>query len=365
MNVEIGNYCHFFLQVTHIYLNMHNSIQHRLRKLIEDQNKDDQHILAELNSIVRDLELREKSLVPAKNALDVFSAHVNDFGVSGQKIATGIEDLDLRVPLVQGEYVVIGGRPAMGKTHLLINLALNISANVPVLYCSFDLSEGLLIKRMVSALSGLSLNQLMQGSLNRLEMQLFESVKLEFEKRNLWISDQPTKSLQVLRERCKKHVEEDGVKVVFIDYIQLISSDRYRHNREMEMSYVSRELKAIAREYNVLLIASSQLSRMVETRGGDKRPILSDLRESGSIEQDADKVFFLYRPEYYGFQLDEDGNVTDGITELILAKNRSGSLERLHYARDAHYSRIVSISEHLERFSIDRERLNELGDTPF
>jgi replicative DNA helicase len=344
---------------------MHTSIQHRLRKIIEDQNKDDQHILADLTAIVREIELRERSFLPAKKAIDVFSAHVNDFGVAGETIKTGIEDFDERIPLFRGEYIVIGGRPAMGKTHLLMNLALNISTQVPVLYCSFDLSEGLLMKRMVAALSGISLNQLVMGSLNRLELKLIESVNAEFQGRKLWISDQRTNSLQILRERCKKHVEEDGVQVIFIDYIQLISSDRYRHNREMEMSYVSRELKAIAREFNVLIIASSQLSRMVETRGGDKRPILSDLRESGSIEQDADKVFFLYRPEYYGFMQDEDGNTTDGITELILAKNRSGSLERIQYARDSNYTRIISINDHLERFSIHPDRLGELGETPF
>ncbi len=344
---------------------MHTSIQHRLRKIIEDQNKDDQHILADLTAIVREIELREKSLLPAKKAIDIFSTHVNDYGVAGETLKTGIEDFDERIPMFRGEYVVIGGRPAMGKTHLLMNLALNISTQVPVLYCSFDLSEGLLMKRMVAALSGISLNQLVMGSLNRLELKLIESVNAEFEERKLWISDQRTNSLQILRERCKKHAEDDGVQVIFIDYIQLISSDRYRHNREMEMSYVSRELKAIAREFNVLIIASSQLSRMVETRGGDKRPILSDLRESGSIEQDADKVFFLYRPEYYGFMQDEDGNTTDGITELILAKNRSGSLERIQYARDSNYMRIISINDHLERFSIHPNRLEELGETPF
>jgi len=344
---------------------MHTSIQHRLRKIIDDQNKDDQHILADLIAIVREIELREKSLLPAKKAIDIFSSHVNDYGVAGETIKTGIEDFDERIPLFRGEYIVIGGRPAMGKTHLLMNLALNMSTNVPVLYCSFDLSEGLLMKRMVAALSGISLNQLMMGSLNRLEQKLIESVNAEFQERRLWISDQGTNSLQILRERCKKHVDEDGVQVIFIDYIQLISSDRYRHNREMEMSYVSRELKAIAREFNVLIIASSQLSRMVETRGGDKRPILSDLRESGSIEQDADKVFFLYRPEYYGFMQDEDGNTTDGITELILAKNRSGSLERIQYARDGNYTRIISINDHLDRFSIHPDRLEELGETPF
>jgi replicative DNA helicase len=344
---------------------MHTSILHRLRKLSEDQNKDDQHILAELTALVTELQFRETSVLPSKKAVDIFNTHINDLGLADETIETGIADVDERIPLVRGEYVVIGGRPAMGKTHLLMNLALNISIKVPVLYCSFDLSEGLLMKRMVAALSGISLHQMMVGALNRLEVQLIESVKAEFQERKLWISDQRTNSLQVLRERCRKHVDEDGVKVIFIDYIQLISSDRYRHNREMEMSYVSRELKAIAKEFNVLIIASSQLSRMVETRGGDKRPILSDLRESGSIEQDADKVFFLYRPEYYGFMQDEDGNTTNGITELILAKNRSGALDRIQYARDANYTRIISIKDYLAKFSITPDRLEELNDTPF
>jgi len=132
---------------------MHTSIQHRLRKISEDQNKDDQHIIAELTSIVRDIEFREKSTLPSKKALDIFESHVNDIGMAGETIETGISDFDECIPLVRGEYVVIGGRPAMGKTHLLMNLALNMSTKVPVLYCSFDLSEGLLMKRMVAALS--------------------------------------------------------------------------------------------------------------------------------------------------------------------------------------------------------------------
>jgi replicative DNA helicase len=353
-----------FVQQTY-FSPMNHSIQHRLRKIIDDPHKDDQSILAELTSIVRDLEHQTTTLTQSKKAVDVFSEHVSDAGIQGEIISTGIDDFDSRVPLTRGEYVVIGARPAMGKTHLLMNLALNISANVPVLYCSLDVSESLLMKRMVSALSGISLHQLMARSLNRLEKQLIESVKTEFDKRQLWITDQRTNSLQLFRTRCKKHVEEFGVKVIFVDYIQLMGSDRYRHNREMEVSYVSRELKSIARELDVLVIASSQLSRMVENRGGDKRPILSDLRESGSIEQDADKVFFLYRPEYYGFVRDEDGNSQEGITELILAKNRSGSLEHIQYARDAHFSRIISINDHLATFSINHDRMWEIEGPPF
>jgi replicative DNA helicase len=136
----------------------------------------------------------------------------------------------------------------------------------------------------------------------------------------------------------------------------------------MEMSYVSRSLKTLAKENNALIIVSSQLSRSCEQRGGDKRPLLSDLRESGAIEQDADKVFFLYRPEYYGFIQDEEGNSTQGISELILAKNRSGYLDRFLFNRDEHFTRLMPFTGYLEEFRIGRSRMENFDtddDAPF
>jgi replicative DNA helicase len=134
-----------------------------------------------------------------------------------------------------------------------------------------------------------------------------------------------------LKTYCEKMVAEKGIRVIAIDYLQMLSSNRYRHNRELEVSYISRTLKKIAKDLNICMIVTSQLSRSVETRGGDKRPLLSDLRESGAIEQDADKVIFVYRPDYYGITTDEDGNTTKGQLELLMVKNRTGAIDRFYF----------------------------------
>jgi len=162
------------------------------------------------------------------------------------------------------------------------------------------------------------------------------------------------------------HIEKDGVQVIFVDYLQLLSAQRYRNHREMEVAYICRTLKQLARENNVLVIAASQLSRSVETRGGDKRPVLSDLRESGAIEQDADKVFFVYRPEYYGFTIDEMGNSNRGMCELIMAKNRSGHPYNFRFKWNDNFTRMMTLADHLDQFRIDHDRLEDLNNlNPF
>jgi replicative DNA helicase len=144
----------------------------------------------------------------------------------------------------------------------------------------------------------------------------------------------------------------------------MISSNKYRNNRELEISYISRELKNIAKDFNVCVIASSQLSRAVEQRGGDKKPMLADLRESGAIEQDADKVIFVYRPAYYGFVFDENGNNVEEITELILAKNRTGSLGVVKLLRDSNFTNYRNFDGFKNEFSFSKNRMEEL-DNPF
>ncbi|MBK6953811.1 MAG: DnaB-like helicase C-terminal domain-containing protein [Crocinitomicaceae bacterium] len=154
------------------------------------------------------------------------------------------------------------------------------------------------------------------------------------------------------------------MKIIVVDYLQLMGSHRNRYNRETEMSIISRALKNIARDLNVCVIAASQLSRSVETRGGDKRPYLSDLRESGAIEQDADKVIFLYRGNYYGLIEDENGMPTDGIAELIVAKNRSGTLDNIRMSIDSEFTRFTDLdSADLNRkFFFKNDRLNSLKE---
>jgi replicative DNA helicase len=144
----------------------------------------------------------------------------------------------------------------------------------------------------------------------------------------------------------------------------MMSSNKYRNSRELEISHISRELKNIAKDFNVCVIATSQLSRAVETRGGSKHPQLSDLRESGAIEQDADKVIFIYRPEYYGILCDEYGNNTAGLTEIILAKNRNGILGTVRLLRDANFTNYRDFDEYKNDFLFSKSRLDEI-EPPF
>ena len=166
----------------------------------------------------------------------------------------------------------------------------------------------------------------------RLEKHEWEQLNVKvkgLEKAPLYIDDTPSLSIFDLRAKARRLSSQHGIKLIIIDYLQLMTAGGSQKggNREQEISTISRNLKALAKELSVPVIALSQLSRAVETRGGSKRPLLSDLRESGAIEQDADMVIFLYRPEYYGFDQDEEGNSVKGVAEIIIAKHRNGALD--------------------------------------
>ena len=281
-------------------------------------------------------------------------------------IKTGLTAYDRALGgLFPGEFVVIGGRPAMGKSHFLVNIALNIAAEHEVLFYSLDLSAYMLTTKFISTLIGFHVNDFLYQKLDENQQKMVELSKIEIDLLKLRIVDRPIQSMNTFKALCKQHVEEYGLKVIIVDYLQLLSTNRYRNQRELEISYISRELKNIARELDVCVIASSQLSRSVETRGGDKRPILSDLRESGAIEQDADKVFFIYRPEYYDLNVNEMGERTRRKVELILAKNRSGGTDNIHLKVDPSYTTFVSDEELNGIFSFDENRLREIDETPF
>lgn len=281
-------------------------------------------------------------------------------------IPTGFKAYDRYLGgLFPGEYVVIGGRPAMGKSHFLVNLALNIAAEHGVLYYTLDLSAYMLTAKFISALTRFHVNDFLYQKLNENQQKIVELSKIEIDLLKLRIIDRQMQSMNAFKAMCKDHVQRFDVKVIIVDHLQLLSSNRYRNQRELEISYISRELKNIARELNVCVVASSQLSRSVETRGGDKRPILSDLRESGAIEQDADKVFFIYRPEYYDLNVDEMGESTRRKVELILAKNRSGGLENIHLKVDPLYTTFVSDEELNGVFSFNESRLKDIDESPF
>ncbi|MCY7357638.1 MAG: DnaB-like helicase C-terminal domain-containing protein, partial [Rudanella sp.] len=165
----------------------------------------------------------------------------------------------------------------------------------------------------------------------------------------IFIDDTPALSILELRAKCRRLKAQHDIQMVVIDYLQLMQGDNSKGgNREQEIASISRALKNLAKELNVPVIALSQLSRAVETRGGDKKPQLSDLRESGSIEQDADMVMFLYRPEYYNITQDEAGNSTAGIGEVIVAKNRSGSLDTIQLRFVSRFTKFCDLDTYFE-----------------
>lgn len=271
--------------------------------------------------------------------------------VTNVLIKSGFMSLDhLFAGFQLGELVVIGARPSMGKTQFMVNLALHFSDKFPVQYFTFDLSKSALTNRFISCETGISMQDLMLQEFTTLESEKLINCAKAFEQNKVFINDDIQESLTTFLSICIEMIKTKGVKVIMIDYLQLMSTNRHRGNREQEISLISRELKKLARNYHVCVIATSQLSRSVETRGGDKRPILSDLRESGAIEQDADKLIFLYRPEYYKITEDENGDTTIGLMEVIVAKNRIGKLGSVMLTVNENFT---SFSDSADNFAID------------
>ncbi len=234
----------------------------------------------------------------------------------------------------KSDLVIIAARPAMGKTAFVLSVLRNaaVDHNKPVAIFSLEMSSVQLVNRLISAEAELSSEKIKKGSLENYEWEQLVHKTAALSKAPLFVDDTPALSILELRAKCRKLKAQHDIQMIVIDYLQLMSGDTKGGggNREQEIASISRALKKIAKELDVPVIALSQLSRAVETRGGDKKPQLSDLRESGSIEQDADMVMFLYRPEYYGINEVEDENNqiinTNGMGEIIIAKHRNGSL---------------------------------------
>ena len=256
----------------------------------------------------------------------------NKTGITG--IPSGFSGLDaLTSGWQKSDLVIIAARPGMGKTAFTLSLVRNAAVmnNTPVALFSLEMSSVQLVSRLISAESELDATKINNGQLENYEWEQLKHKTSIISKAPIYIDDTPALSVSELRTKCRKLKVKHDIQMIVIDYLQLLTSNslfnKGAFNREQEISYISRSLKSLAKELEVPVITPSQLSRAVETRGGDKRPMLSDLRESGAIEQDADIVMFLYRPEYYGlFSEDNDFNIK-GITELIIAKHRNGPLD--------------------------------------
>ena len=245
---------------------------------------------------------------------DIDNARNQEGGVSG--VATGFTDLDrITGGFQRSDMIVLAARPGMGKTAFVLTMARNVSVefNIPIAVFSLEMSAVQLVQRLISAETEISSDKFRKGTLKPHEYtQLHERIG-KLSEAPLYIDDTPALSVFELRAKCRRLKSTAGIEMVVIDYLQLMTAGSTSGNREQEISTISRSIKSIAKELDIPIIALSQLSRMVETRGGDKRPILSDLRESGAIEQDADMVAFIYRAEYYGLTEHPDGIDTNGL----------------------------------------------------
>ena len=284
-------------------------------------------------------------------------------------VPTAVRDINLKLNGYQpSDLVIIAGRPAMGKTAYALSDALHQARlGYPVGIFSLEMSARQLTARLFANYAGIDSNKLAFGSLTQSEMDVAVSLRPSFNKLPLYIDDEPFLTLLSLKIKAKKWVRERKVKIIYIDYLQLISNNQKGRTRDQEISEISRTLKGLAKELDIPIIALSQLSRGVETRG-DKRPMLSDLRESGAIEQDADNVLFLYRPEYYGIPQWEDGSPTANEVEVIISKFRNGTTGGIITGCQLQYMRFFERGGQYNSFLHQENNLPKIdpkSNTPF
>ena len=280
------------------------------------------------NNFKRDSKLLHQVVQSALVELDNIRNNSDEL----QGVPSGIRTIDEKTGGWQkSDLIIVAGRPGMGKTSFVLSIARNaaLDANMPVALFSLEMSATQLVHRLFSMESGVPSDRISKGTLSEDEwIKLMDSVG-KLQTSNLIIDDTPALSVFDLRAKCRRLKHKHDIQLIVVDYLQLMQGGNDNSgksgNREQEISYISRSLKALAKEIDVPVIALAQLSRAVETRTGSKRPMLSDLRESGSIEQDADMVLFLFRPEYYRMDTFEDGSPSAGLADVMFEKNRHGS----------------------------------------
>ena len=265
-----------------------------------------------------------------KNAIEVIQkAFATNGGLTG--VPTGYHKLDdITSGWQASDLVIIAGRPAMGKTSFALSMAKNIAADyqVPMAFFSLEMSNVQLVNRLISNVCEIQGSKILNGQLRPDEWDRLDKQVNNLLGAPLYIDDTPGLSVFELRTKARRLVREHGVKIIMIDYLQLMNANGMRFSsRQEEVSVISRSLKGLAKELDIPILALSQLNRGVESREGleGKRPQLSDLRESGAIEQDADMVLFVHRPEYYHIYQDENGRDLHGMAQIIIAKHRKGA----------------------------------------
>ena len=266
-------------------------------------------------------------------------ASENDSRYNG--VCTGFTELDnTTLGWQPSDLIIVAARPSMGKTAFVLTMARNMAVEyeTPVAFFSLEMASTQLMNRLIVGETGLDHKLIRSGKLSPDEWKILETKTKPLGMAPLYIDDTPALSIYEFRSKARRLHSNYGIKLIIIDYLQLMTASGQgdKGNREQEVSFISRTLKGIAKELNIPIIALSQLNRAAESRTGSKRPQLSDLRESGAIEQDADVVALIHRPEYYGFTQTDTGESTAGLTEIILAKHRNGEVRdiKLRFVKD-------------------------------
>lgn len=285
----------------------------------------------------------------------------SETGLSG--LQTGYTDLDkITGGWQNSDLIIIAARPAMGKTAFVLSMAKNmaIDFNIPTAIFTLEMANVQLVKRMLSNIGSITGEQIKSGQLSPSEWDYLNSKLAGVYGAPLFLDETPGLSITELRTKARRLVREHGVKIIMIDYLQLMSAGMRLGSREQEVSTISRSLKELAKELKVPIIALSQLNRSTETRE-DKRPVLSDLRESGAIEQDADMVCFIHRPEYYTRSgEDAAGNDIRGMAELIIAKHRSGAVGTVNLRFIAKYAKFENYNQSFTDFTEMPQTLQQI-----
>jgi replicative DNA helicase len=290
------------------------------------------------------------------------SIHGSHSGVTG--VPAGFTDLDnLTGGFQPSDLIIVAGRPSQGKTAFVLSLARNASVlhDVPIAFFSLEMSVQQLVMRLMCAEARVDAHKVRTGRLPEDEWRKLSVSVGRLYKAKIFIDDTPGLGILELRAKARRLKAEHNIGLVIVDYLQLMQGPRSAQSREQEISAISRSLKALAKELNIPVIALSQLNRAVEART-DKRPALADLRESGAIEQDADVVMFVHRPEMYGIEA-EDGQSTEGLAEIIIGKQRNGPVDTVKLAFVKQYARFDN------KMMYPREQFlpppAEPGDNPF
>jgi replicative DNA helicase len=336
----------FSKDVFDIYGEIQNKLDNALKDLIRQK-------VSSINEIHFNL---------IKKGYEILDGKIDSCGVK-----TGLTRLDILTNGFQPtDLIILAGRSGMGKTAFALSILIepSVKQKVPVAFFSLEMSKEQVVSRIQSILSQVNVSKIVKKQLTYEEVNHVHSMCSDLQDTPLFIDDTPNISLLELKSKARKLVRENGVKMILIDYLQLMRSGIKASSREQEVAEISKGLKAIAKELQIPVIALSQLSRNVEQRGGDKKPLLSDLRDSGQIEQDADMVLFCFRPEYYGSNeydwFGENLSAQD-LFMLIVAKHRNGVLGEIPL--NFHKS-FTQICDHRDNFSLYSDNKNNSSNNP-